>query len=267
MLSSVFGGDVAATLEEASPDLLHLEQYMDFVRNRTFRQTLLCHKALTPRRALTPDVLQGLLLSFRGVAQSPPDLASDEPTIFQLGPQRAEVKTPASKAAFALLMDAWPRAVDVADLCDQAVEQAAPFLPPGSAREARAATMADLLRAVMHGMIHFHTEPVACANAVSDRPRAHPLVAYQLATGDVVVNVHHEMIKVEPLGVEVLKLADGRRSRGEILDALVERAASGAIAVASDGTPVTGEAATRAILERELEPALAHLTRSALLIA
>jgi hypothetical protein len=200
------------------------------------------------------------------VAQSPPDLASDEPTICQLGPQRAEVKTPASKAAFALLMDAWPRAVDVAELCDRAVERAAPFLPPGSARDARAATMADLLRAVMHGMIHLHTEPVACANVISDTPRAHPLVAHQLTAGDVVVNVHHEMIKVEPLGVEVLKLADGQPTRLEILEGLVERATSGAMAIASGGAPVVDDVAIRTILEAELERALATLSRSALLV-
>src|SRR4029450_2624278 len=33
MLSSVFPPAIAATVERISPDLLHLEQYMDFVRN------------------------------------------------------------------------------------------------------------------------------------------------------------------------------------------------------------------------------------------
>jgi methyltransferase-like protein len=176
------------------------------------------------------------------------------------------VKTPASKAAFALLTEAWPRAVDVDELCGRAVEQAAPFLPAGSLPEARGATMSDLLRAVVHGMMRLHTEPVSSTNVPSERPRAHPLATHQVGTGDVVVNVHHEMIKVEPLGVEVLKLADGQRSRGEILEALVERATSGVIAVASDGAPVVGEAAVRALLERELEPTLTHLTRSAVLV-
>ena len=42
MLTSRFPESVAATLERISPDILHLEQYMDFVRNRLFRQTLQC---------------------------------------------------------------------------------------------------------------------------------------------------------------------------------------------------------------------------------
>ena len=49
MLTSHFPAPVAETLERISPDLLHLEQYMDFVRNRQFRQTLLCHADLRPR--------------------------------------------------------------------------------------------------------------------------------------------------------------------------------------------------------------------------
>jgi Predicted methyltransferase regulatory domain/PKMT, C-terminal winged helix domain len=43
MMAQQFGEDAERTLRRISPDLLHMEQYMDFLRNRMFRQTLLCH--------------------------------------------------------------------------------------------------------------------------------------------------------------------------------------------------------------------------------
>ena len=38
--------EIEKTLRHISPDMLRMEQYMDFLRNRMFRQTLLCHDHL-----------------------------------------------------------------------------------------------------------------------------------------------------------------------------------------------------------------------------
>src|SRR5699024_3328067 len=128
MLTSHFPPDVAATLERISPDLIHLEQYMDFVRNRQFRQTLLCGATLQPRRALSPDILDGLLLSSSVVAaERQPDLHSGVPATFTSGSRRADVTSPASKAALTILMERWPRAIAAEELVEQALERAAPY--------------------------------------------------------------------------------------------------------------------------------------------
>jgi SAM-dependent methyltransferase len=87
MLTSHFPAPVAATLERISPDLLHLEQYMDFVRNRQFRQTLLCHDACRPVRTLNPDVLDSLMLSSAVVTDpAPPDLTPGVPWCSPMDP-------------------------------------------------------------------------------------------------------------------------------------------------------------------------------------
>ena len=75
MLTSHFPAEVAETLERISADILHLEQYMDFVRNRQFRQTLLVHAGSKPKRALTPAFLHGLLVS----SAAQPDDDSERP--------------------------------------------------------------------------------------------------------------------------------------------------------------------------------------------
>jgi methyltransferase-like protein len=75
------------------------------------------------------------------------------------------------------------------------------------------------------------------------------------------------MIELEALAVEVLKLADGRRRRSNILDALVERFERGTLEMEDGGAPVTDASAARTILADRLEKAIASLTNSALLIA
>jgi SAM-dependent methyltransferase len=49
-----FPKEVASVIKALSPDVIHLEQYLDFVRNRTFRQTLLCHGQQSPDYSLPP---------------------------------------------------------------------------------------------------------------------------------------------------------------------------------------------------------------------
>ena len=104
MLTSLFPAPIAETLERISPDILHLEQYMDFVRNRQFRQTLLCHRDLRPNRALSPGSLHGLLVSSAARAGSTPvDLTQGTAVVFSKDSQSATGHARASKAAMIVL--------------------------------------------------------------------------------------------------------------------------------------------------------------------
>jgi methyltransferase-like protein/trans-aconitate methyltransferase len=244
MLTTHFPAAVAETLERISPDLLHIEQYMDFIRNRQFRQTLLCHEAVRPVRALSPDVLHGLLLSSSAVAESPSvDLAAGTAVGFTNGKQRAEVTKPSTKAAMLILRESWPCAIETDVLTELALDRAAPHLGDAPADEARRGMLEDLFGGVMYGLVELHTEPPPCTNRVSDHPRAHPVAAYQAESGTLVVNAHHQMLDLDPFSIEVLRLSDGRRGHGEIADALGHEVESG-----------------------RLEQALAGLVRNALLV-
>ena len=52
MAPANFPPEVQEVLRMLAADVIHLEQYMDFLRNRTFRQTLLCHEDLRFSRRL-----------------------------------------------------------------------------------------------------------------------------------------------------------------------------------------------------------------------
>jgi methyltransferase-like protein/cyclopropane fatty-acyl-phospholipid synthase-like methyltransferase len=268
MLTSHFPPDVAETLDRISPDILHLEQYMDFVRNRLFRQTLLVHKAQRPQRALTPAFLHGLLVSSAATPDTlPVDLGAKSVVTFRAGRQRADVSLTATKAAFTILMERWPEAVDVDTLCKLAMDRAAPHLGDTTPEEARRGIMGDLFGGVMYGMVNVHTVAPNCTNTPSERPQAHPVAAYQAARTTRVVNAHHQIVELEPLALEVLKLADGKRTTGEILGALLARMASGGIVVEDDGQRVTSPEAARGILTRRLEHAFATLARGGVLLS
>ena len=217
MLTTHFSQEVAETLERISPDILHLEQYMDFVRNRQFRQTLLCHEGAGPRRSLTPDVLEGVMVSSPAVAESLPlDLTYGTKATFWRGKQRADAALPASKAAFGILTEQWPAAIAVPELCSMALERADPFLAGAAREDARKALLGDLFGGVMYGMVRVHTRQPPCTNAPSATPRAHPLAVYQAAQGTIVVNGHHDSVQLQPIEHAVLQRCDGGRRRDDI---------------------------------------------------
>jgi methyltransferase-like protein/trans-aconitate methyltransferase len=245
MLTSHFPADVARTLERISPDLLHLEQYMDFVRNRQFRQTLLCHANLRPRRALTPEVLSGLLLSSAAVARDTPDLTPGVPMTFISGTRRADVASPAGKAALTTLMERWPCAVSTEELIETSLQRAAPYVDATAVIDTKTAMTEELFAGVMHGLIDAHTQPPPCTNQPSNTPRAHPLAAFQATRGPLVVDAHHTMHELDPVALAVLTLSDGHRTRDDIAATLGSRLEAG---------------------RTTLDMAIASLTRRALLV-
>ena len=261
MLTTRFPPAVAATLERISPDLVHLEQYMDFVRNRQFRQTLLCHEDQRPVRALDSDVLRGLLVSSPMQSPAPTvNLAADAAVAFTNGSKRAEVTNPVTKAAFALLIEAWPQAIDVVALCERAFERAAPVLADAPMDQARRAVLEELFGAVMYGLAGVHTIAPDCASRAGETPQAHPLAAFQARAGHLVTNAHHQVIDLDPLSLEVLTLADGRRNRAAMVDAMMDSFSAGRLEIGAGGE-------ARTLLGDRLEPLLSALSRNALLVA
>ena len=63
MLISNFKPHVGETLRRIAPDVVRMEQYIDFLRNRTFRQTLLIHEGVAINRNLDAQVLKGLYVA------------------------------------------------------------------------------------------------------------------------------------------------------------------------------------------------------------
>ena len=237
--TSLFATPIVETLDRISPDLLHIEQYMDFVRNRQFRQTLLCHRQRRLRRALTPEFMRDLMASSPAVADSRPiDLAQGVTVVFTNGTYHATVTIPSTKAALALLMEAWPRAIAIDELCAMALERAAPFLADTTLDSARRMIMTDLFASVRCGLVQLHTSQLNCIRTASTTPRAHPLAVYQVEAGERVINAHHKSTDLDALGREVLALANGQRDRSGIVDALVQRYEIGSLVIEAGGTPV-----------------------------
>jgi methyltransferase-like protein len=240
---------------------------MDFVKNRLFRQTLLCHETLRPKRALGPALMHGLMAASRARSESGTvDLTPGEPVIFHQGGTRVKAESPETKAALACLMEQWPQAIEVDQLCAIALDRADAFVSAASIDDRRRALMEDLFKCFVSGLIQLHAYRPTCVALASHTPRANALAAFQAETQDLVVNAWHETVRLDVGGREVLRLSNGQRTRGEILEALVQRAKSGALVLQTRGETATEVDVMRTALSSTLDETLTSLARSALLV-
>jgi methyltransferase-like protein/protein-L-isoaspartate O-methyltransferase len=264
--------EVTAKLQAMSRNHIELEQHLDFLQNRTFRQTLLCHDDVVLSRSVKASQARAFFAASRAEPVSEePDIASVSIEQFR-GHDGAllSINHPVSKAAMLCLAEAWPRAMSFEELLTAARRRLAREAKDGnhgSDGDLDAEVLgANLLRG--HGYsqslveLHVHAAPVA--SVAGERPRASRVARLWTSQSDTITNLRHERLKVDPLVRYLLPFLDGSRDREALLQTLLEGpVARGELTIEQDGTPArdVGQA-----LVVEIENTLAWLLGAGLLI-
>jgi methyltransferase-like protein/cyclopropane fatty-acyl-phospholipid synthase-like methyltransferase len=272
MQSGIFSSEAVDVINQISDSRVAKEQYLDFLKCRSFRQTLLVHK----EQSLDLDVRPERVMKFYVASPIRPqdkiaDLGSQEVITF-VGPEKSSLKIdkPVIKAALVALGNAWPRAVQFDDLLSRAQYLLDESLSAREVRqeEDRRALAEVLLRAYAAGIVEFHVHPPQFVTSPSERPVASPLARLQAQNGDKIVNLRHHNIKIEDsLGRGLLQLLDGTRDRSALVASLSELVNSGKASLPEGGIIPNGAKGTRDIVEANLEENLISLGRMALLAA
>jgi methyltransferase-like protein/SAM-dependent methyltransferase len=262
---------VEQVLRQLASDLIHLQQYLDFLRNTQFRQSLLCHDGIVLDRMRRPENLTAFQVASpaRPVAAQP-DLRSTAVEQFK-GPQGSlSTNDPLMKTAMMVLIERWPQSLSFEAL-GAAVWQR--LYPQGGPDEkARAGEMQKLAARLLNGytttkLVELRMQPPRCVVEVSARPVTCPLARHQAAAGVPVTNRRHEARDLEAVNRQLLCMLDGRHDHAALLDQLLAWAAEGKLTVQEEGQKVSEAARLRALLERTLKVQLEVFARSALLVA
>jgi methyltransferase-like protein/SAM-dependent methyltransferase len=225
MLTEHFPPDVGQTLRLLAPDLVQTEQYMDFLRNRRFRQTLLCHKGVSLNRAVGLECLEALHVAsaYRPVSEQP-DLHSGAAEEFRT-PRGSALSAgePLLKAGLVHLAEAWPASVPFRNLPAAARARLGlgPEAGPPAAGPARL-LLASLLKCAAPTAVEFSVTPPRLVAEVSRRPAATPLARLQAVAGPTVTNLRHQAIPLSALDSQVLRHLDGSRDRAQLVRALAD---------------------------------------------
>jgi SAM-dependent methyltransferase len=189
-------------------DPIRREQYVDFIKGRMFRQTLLCRAELELDRSPQPLIVEALAVS----SPAQPSAPDGEGRVSFEGPTGSTLTTdhPLAKGALERIARSWPAALWVREL-----------IPPQASDEDRAALCGVLLRCHAGNLVQLHVMPPPLTTAVSDRPEASPLARHQARSGALVTNLRHTSVRIEDdLGRQLVVLLDGTRDRVQLVHEL-----------------------------------------------
>ena len=208
MQTGVVPDAVSDALREVD-DVVRREQYLDFLKGRMFRQTLLCGAEARVDRRPRPAVIERLAVSSPVRASGEPD--ADGRVTFE-GPADSTLTTdhPLVAGALERIGEQWPAAVQVGDL-----------LAGETQERDRSAVCDALLRAYGANLVQLHVRAPSLSVCPGERPEASALARYQAREGPLVTNLRHATVRIEDdLGRRLVELLDGRRDRAALASEL-----------------------------------------------
>lgn len=258
-------------LRECGGSQILMEQYLDFLVNRTFRQTLLVKQARGSaiRYRLDPARLRELHYAgiFSAVGGAVLTVDAQEQSATAIRNMNVTLRQPAHKAVALQLNQAYPATLSVDALVDGASARVG--VPRGQVEPAVLAMLEDLL---ILGAVRIRHTPVVVAGTVSDRPlalmsvRQLPALAPSAGANASVCNQWHELIDVSLLERALLPLLDGAHSHEQLAEQLQSEAQADRLRFFKDGAPVAA-ANMGAFSRQQVALGLEDLRRKALLVA
>ncbi len=223
MIAENLSAKAAATLRSLHLNLLATEQYMDFLRNRMFRNTLLCHAEAALSRNIDPQCLADLHVNPPVALKQP--WAEGRPAVF-VGPGGAE--TSLSEPVQAELFSRVAALRGGSRPATEILEATACAFPERFAGRDTRAVRNDLGRLLIQGyfrrMVDFTLGPLSqrYSAAPAEAPEALPLARWQGSRGLRVSSPRLEMLTTDSFVGKFLSLCDGTRDRTALLEALGE---------------------------------------------
>jgi len=257
-------------LRECGGSQILMEQYLDFLVNRTFRQTLLVHSARAGGIRFRLDPARIRAMEYAGMF-SPADGgpftldAREQPCTAQRG-VTLTLRLPAQKALAQLLDARYPSSMPaealVAGVAERTREPLASVEP---------IVLAMLEELAILGAVRFRRAPVQAAAEVSAWPRALAAVrsapGAALSTGDAAsaCNQWHEPVSLTLLESALLPLLDGAHSHDMLAEHLAAEVRADRLRFVHN-KPLSDPGALKAFARDQVMLALHALRRKGLLV-
>jgi SAM-dependent methyltransferase len=260
--ASNFRPEVEEQLRGFVRDVDQLEQTIDLLRNRPFRQTLLCRAGAPLSPTLSPDAVTGMFASSaaRQVSGEGTDLAGPAPVAFR-GPEGLTLTTsdPMLKLALGTLSEVWPEAMAFDRLATDIEGRLGPL--PADWRRHLAI---QLLKCHLRNLVELHVSAPRLVRRAGAFPVGSPWARLQATRSARVADLRHRPVELEDFDRLILTRLDGRQDREglvRLLNTLVEQ---GKLQVKK--SDAAGDA-DKDLLAEAVERSLQRLGENALLLA
>jgi methyltransferase-like protein len=257
-------------LNKISNNILLREQYLDFMRGRAFRKTLLCHKAVPLDRSGKSVSVRSYYVSSEARPKSTaPDFSlGAEETFATSNGTELTTADPLARALLWYLIESQPGRVAFEKLVTEVesrARQGLGFVPKPD--QDLASDLADFIWEIYSvGLIELHVFIPPFMTQVNEKPVASPLARLEARDGDIVSTLHHRSLRLgDALQRGLIMLMDGTRDHDALRKDLLELFASGALMLVEEDKPVSDLQMIEKRIAAETEDVLRRLARMAVL--
>ncbi len=254
MLPENRGTDFAQRLRaRVNDDIYSLEQMMDVLTGRSFRETLLVsfERQTQINRQLAMDRLEGLHL--RGSRNMKIERNGNAVTLTDAAGRTLQSDEAPVGPAVERLIAAFPASITLDECATHFGDHD------------RAIIADALFRMVLAGIVTASTDPVAGCMP-GKQPRATVLArADAIAGAEITANWAHEAVAIDPIAAVLLPAMDGETDRKALEKLLYDAAVSGRVDISAYGTPPTEPARLRDAIHEILRKALLGIADAGLI--
>jgi methyltransferase-like protein/2-polyprenyl-3-methyl-5-hydroxy-6-metoxy-1,4-benzoquinol methylase len=259
------GPEADQAVRQVARDIIEYEQYLDFLRNRMFRRSLLCHADVALDRRLAPKRVRKLWVASKAVPDGPVDVTTNEESKFRLPDGVLTTNSPLVKRAFSILAPRWPEAITIEDLIRDTLSQFSP--PPERSEEWADNLSTNIIHSFIRCAMELYCAPPKARATPGEFPKTTDLARLQVKSHRHITTLLHEVIRVNDIGLKLIALTDGTRNRADLLSELLQAVQQGQLVVRDQQGQPLDTAPTESVLEPALDNCLNDLARLGLLCA
>lgn len=271
-IATMFPGNLppsaAKTLQAVAGDAVKTEQYMDFIRNRRFRTTLLCHKDVVLNKNLSAAVLEDFYLVSQ-VSTSADlnkiDLTSRNEVVINFNNNISfRTANPAVLVALKILLQQNNKPIATKELLNKVYDA----LGASANKDAvRKVILDQFMRLVLADAVGISSYPGNFTTEISTKPKASELARYQAKRHPWITNQKAEKANIDVFNRMLIQHLDGSNDFDAILDKMVNHVESDELSMQINGKKLSDKKEIREALRSVTKRNIENLAPKAVLVA
>lgn len=234
-----FNRDAVELLDQfGDQDIVRREQYLDFLNDRRFRQTLLCHKNVDLKREVSESFFNDLQIACDLRSESEfPDFGPQKNLKFsRAGKDGLTIDHPLTKAAFFYLCELFPQLISL----DHLVEKAKEILKHHSVNPDVSKIDLEILKDILlksfsSEVVSFFMHEPQVASEVGEKPKTDEFVRWQAKNSDTVLSRRFRATRIKDEFIRnLIMLCDGEHTRDQMISDFAEKISDGRLSVADE---------------------------------
>jgi methyltransferase-like protein/cyclopropane fatty-acyl-phospholipid synthase-like methyltransferase len=273
-LASMFLGNLpeeAANKLSDINDIVRTEQYMDFIYNRRFRTTILCHDNLEIDRGLSAEQIKDFYMTMRIGPEKAPDQVdlndrTEELKFYYAGGKENYMTT--SSPAMKAILYTFAENVNYPLSFDKLITLASRKVN-ASKEELEQSMLENAMRLVLADRINLTVEEPKYINKVTTKPKIFSIANKQAnVPGQFWFSTaSHAVFKADVFAKLLAMHLDGEHTISQLKTKMFEHHKNGDIQVSVDDKPVEDEKQIKDIISDYTDATLNNFANSAMLVA